>query len=169
MEQFIIEGLRALSGSEPAAMLRQSFWVYPIVNATHILGIALLVGGILPLNLRLMGFLQRASVALLAKVCVPIAATGLGLAIISGLMLFSVKSVDYVYTDIFLAKLALIGAALINIVMVRHNASWREMVQAEDSIKNTSEPDAKLWIAGAISLVIWIAVLFLGRFVGYFM
>lgn len=169
MEQFIIDGLRALSASAPAAMLRQSFWVYPIVNATHILGIAFLIGGILPLNLRLMGFLQRTSMAALARICVPIAATGLGLAIISGLMLFSVKPVDYVYTNIFVVKLALIGAALINIVLVRYNASWREMVQAEDSIMNTSEPDLKLRIAGAVSLVVWIAVLFLGRFVGYFM
>lgn len=169
MEQFIIDGLRALSASPPAVMLRQSFWVYPIINATHILGIAFLVGGILPLNLRLMGFLQAQSVAALARICVPIAATGLGLAIISGLMLFSVKPVDYVYTDIFVAKLALIGAGLINIVLVRYNASWREMVQAEDSIMNTSEPDLKLRIAGLVSLAVWIAVLFLGRFVGYFM
>ncbi len=169
MEQFIIDGLRALSASAPAAILRQSFWVYPIVNATHILGIALLVGGILPLNLRLMGFLQRAQVTVLAKICVPISATGLGLAIISGLMLFSVKPVDYIYTDIFVAKIALIAAALINIVVVRFNASWREMVQAEDSIMNASEPDLKLRIAGAVSLTIWIIVLFLGRFVGYFM
>ena len=169
MEQFIIDSLRVLSASEPAAMLRQSFWVYPIVNASHILGIALLVGGILPLNLRLMGFLQAQPVTALARICVPIAATGLSLAIISGLMLFSVKPVDYVYTDIFLVKLVLIGAALINIVLVRYNPSWREMVQAEDSIMNTSEPDLKLRIAGAVSLTIWIAVLFLGRFVGYFM
>lgn len=169
MEQFIIDGLRALSESAPAVMLRDSFWVYPIINASHILGIALLVGGILPLNLRLMGFLRDYAVAALARICVPIAATGLGLAIISGLMLFSVKPVDYVYTDIFVAKLALIGAALINIVLVRFNASWREMVQAEDSIMNASEPDLKLRIAGAISLTIWIVVLFLGRFVGYFM
>lgn len=150
-------------------MPRDSFWVYPIINATHIIGIAFLVGGIVPLNLRLIGLLQLVPVATLARICVPIAATGLGLAVISGLMLFSVKPVDYIKTDIFVAKMALIGAALINIVLVRFNPSWREMVQAEDSIMNTSEPDLKLRIAGAVSITVWIAVLFLGRFVGYFM
>lgn len=169
MEQIFIDGLRALSASAPASMLRDSFWVYPIVNATHIFGIALLVGGILPLNLRLIGFIRGYAVRPLAKLCVPIAAVGLAIAVITGLMLFTVKPVDYVWTDIFLAKIGLIGLACINIVLVRFNASWREVVQAEDSILNTKEPDFKLRAAGAISLIVWIAVLFLGRFTGYFM
>jgi len=169
MEQIIIDGLRALSASTPAAMLRDSFWVYPIVNAAHIFGIALVVGGILPLNLRLIGFIRGYAVKPLAKLCVPIAAVGLGVAVITGLMLFSVKPVDYVRTDIFLAKIGLIIAACINIALVRFNASWREIVQAEDSILNTKEPDFGLRVAGAVSLIVWIAVLVLGRFTGYFM
>lgn len=169
MEQIFIDGLQALSASAPAGMLRDSFWVYPIVNATHILGIALLVGGILPLNLRLIGFLKAYSVKPMVRLCVPIAAVGLAIAVISGLMLFSVKPVDYIRTDIFLAKIGLIGAAMINIALVRCNASWQELVYSEDSILNASEPDVNLRVAGAVSLIVWIAVLFLGRFVGYFM
>lgn len=169
MEQLFIDGLQAVSASAPATMLRGSFWAYPIVNAVHILGIALLIGGIFPLDLRLMGFLKAYPVKPLAQMCVPIAATGLALAVISGLMLFSVKPVDYVRTDIFLAKVGLIGAAMINIALVRCNASWREIVQSEDSILNRVEPDFMLRIAGAFSLIVWIAVLFAGRFVGYFM
>lgn len=169
MEQILIDGLRALSASAPATMLRDSFWVYPIVNAVHIFGIALLVGGILPLNLRLIGFFRHHAVRPLAKICVPIAAVGLAIAVITGVMLFSVKPVDYVRTDIFLAKMGLIGAACINIALVRLNPSWREIVQAEDSILNTKEPDFGLRIAGALSLIVWIAVLALGRFTGYFM
>lgn len=169
MEQIFVDGLRALSASAPAAMLRNSFWVYPIINAAHILGIALLVGGILPLNLRLIGFFRYYSIKPLAKLCVPIAAVGLATAAITGLMLFSVKPVDYVRTDIFLLKVAMIGAALINIALVRFNVSWREIVEAEDSIMNPIDPDIGLRIAGAVSLIIWTAVLFLGRFVGYFM
>lgn len=168
MEQFIIDGLRAVSASAPVAMLRGSFWVYPIINAAHILGIAFLIGGILLLDLRLMGFLKAHPVKAMARLCVPIAATGLGIAVISGLMLFSVKPVDYIRSDIFLAKIGLNGAAMINIALVRYNASWREIVQGEDSILNRAEPDFGLRVAGAVSLVIWIAVLFAGRFIGYF-
>lgn len=169
MEQLFIDGLQALSASAPATMLRDSFWVYPIVNAAHILGLALLVGGILPLDLRLIGFLRRYDVKPLAQLCVPFAAVGLAMAIITGLMLFSVKPVDYIRTDIFQAKLGLIGAAMINIALVRFNPSWREIVHAEDSIMNRAEPDHKLRMAGAISLIVWIAVLGLGRFTGYVM
>ncbi len=169
MEQLFIDGLRALSASAPAAMLRGSFWVYPIVNATHIFGIALVIGGILPLNLRLMGFVRSCAVKPLARLCVPIAAFGLAIAVVTGLMLFSVKPVDYVRTDIFLAKIGLIFAACINIALVRLNASWREIVYAEESILNTKEPDFGLRIAGAVSLIVWITVLILGRFIGYVM
>lgn len=169
MEQILIDGLRALSASAPATMLRDSFWVYPIVNAAHIFGIALLVGGILPLNLRLTGFFRHHAIRPLAKICVPIAAVGLATAIITGLMLFSVKPVDYIRADIFLAKIGLIGAACINIALVRFNPSWREIVQAPESILNDNEPDLRLRAAGALSLIVWIAVLALGRFIGYFM
>ena len=169
MEQIFIDGLRALSASAPATMLRDSFWVYPIVNAAHIFGIALVVGGILPLNLRLIGFIRGYAVKPLARLCVPIAAVGLATAVITGLMLFSVKPIDYARTDIFLAKIGLIGAACINIALVRINASWREIVEAEDSILNTTKPDFNLRIAGGVSLIVWIAVLVLGRFTGYFM
>ncbi len=169
MEQVFIDGLRALSASAPAAMLRDSFWVYPIVNAAHIFGIALVVGGILPLNLRLIGFIRGYAVKPLARLCVPIAAVGLATAVITGLILFSVKPVDYIRTDIFLAKIGLIGAACLNIALVRFNASWREIVQAKDSILNTKEPDFRLRIAGTVSLIVWITVLVLGRFTGYFM
>ena len=62
-----------------------------------------------------------------------------------------------------------IGAGLINIGWVRSNPRWSELVQTEDSILNPTEPNRKLRIAGAASILIWISVLILGRLIGYFM
>ena len=45
----------ALEATPLATALRGSVWVYPLVNAAHILGVALLVGSIVPLDLRLLG------------------------------------------------------------------------------------------------------------------
>lgn len=46
--------LAALEATELARALRDSVWIYPLVNAGHILGVALLVGSIVPLDLRLL-------------------------------------------------------------------------------------------------------------------
>ncbi|MGJ3261353.1 MAG: hypothetical protein ACFE0S_17260 [Rhodospirillales bacterium] len=161
--------LTTIASSEPAVLLRGSFWVYPLVNAAHILGIALLIGAIVPFDLRLMGVIRRGRIRNLANVLVPTAATGLALAAVSGTALFIVKPVDYAQSDLFIYKLAVIGAGLINIGWVRSNPRWAELVQTEDSILNPTEPNRKLRIAGAASILIWIAVLILGRLTGYFM
>ena len=160
--------LTTIASSEPAVWLRGSFWAYPLVNAAHILGLALLIGAIVPFDLRLMGVVRRGRVRTLAGILVPVAAWGLAIAAASGALLFIVKPVDYAQSDLFVVKLAVIGVGLINIGWVRSNPRWGELVQAEESILNPTEPNRKLRIAGALSIIAWITVLVLGRLTGYF-
>jgi hypothetical protein len=164
-----VEYLNAIAQSEPAVMLRASFWLYPLVNAAHIFGVALLIGAIVPLDLRLMGVIRKGRILTLAAVLVPTAATGLAIAALSGAMLFIVKPVAYAGSDLFLAKIVLIGAGLINVGLVRAVPRWAELVEAEESILNATEPNRRLRIAGAVSITIWIAALILGRMIGYFL
>lgn len=164
-----MEYLNAIAQSEPAVMLRASFWLYPLVNAAHIFGVALLIGAIVPLDLRLMGVIRKGRILTLAAVLVPTAATGLAIAALSGAMLFIVKPVAYAGSDLFLAKIVLIGAGLINVGLVRAVPRWAELVEAEESILNATEPNRRLRIAGAVSITIWIAALILGRMIGYFL
>ena len=84
--------LAALEGTTPARYLRASRWGYAAVSGAHILGIALLIGTILPLNLRLLGFWSWIPQADLLRVLVPVAATGLVLAAVTGSFLFSVSA-----------------------------------------------------------------------------
>lgn len=164
-----MEYLNAIAQSEPAVMLRASFWVYPLVNAAHILGVALLVGAIVPLDLRLMGVIKKGRIRTLAAVLVPTAATGLAIAALSGAMLFIVKPVAYAGSDLFLAKIVLIGAGLVNVGLVRTVPRWAELVETEESILNATEPNRQLRLAGTASITIWIAALILGRMIGYFL
>jgi hypothetical protein len=167
LDESILSALRQLAAFAPVVALRDSFWVYPAVNTLHILGIVLLVGSVLPLDLRLLGAFKRYPVRPIAKIMVPIATCGVVLTILSGLMLFAVNPVDYVRTDLFLVKIGLIGAAGINAALLSYNASWNEIVVADESLLNITEPDRKLQIAAFFSLLFWIAVLTCGRFVGY--
>jgi hypothetical protein len=163
-----VDILTTIASSEPAAWLRGSFWAYPLVNAAHILGLALLIGAIVPFDLRLMGVVRKGRVRTLAGVLIPVAAWGLAIAAASGALLFIVKPVDYAQSDLFVVKLAVIGVGLINIGWVRSIPRWGELVQAEESILNPTEPNRKLRIAGALSIIAWITVLVLGRLTGYF-
>lgn len=148
------EILGALEGSDLAVALRGSTWAYPLVNAAHILGIALLVGAISPLDLRIMGFWRRTPLEELSRVLIPVAAAGLALAIGAGALLFVTRAGEYAASSLFLAKMGLIALALVNIAGYY---TW-----------GRRNPETIRRLFGTTSLAIWIAVLILGRLVGYF-
>ncbi|MCF8478182.1 MAG: hypothetical protein K9G60_14230, partial [Pseudolabrys sp.] len=59
--------LTAIQELAPVAALRSSRWSYAAVNTAHIAGLALLVGAIVPLDLRLMGWRRAVPIAALAR------------------------------------------------------------------------------------------------------
>jgi hypothetical protein len=104
--------LAALEGTAIAQALRFSRWGYAAVNATHILGIALLVGSIIPLNLRIFGMWRSVPRWMLVRVLVPVAATGLTIAVVAGLLLFSVKAREYAAIEFLQIKLVLVAVGV---------------------------------------------------------
>ena len=79
----ILETLAGLQDMALPAALRASRWVYPVVNTGHILGLALLFGAILPLDLRLLGLWPRLPMRPLSRVLLPVALCGLALSLTS--------------------------------------------------------------------------------------
>ena len=147
--------LDTLVASAPAQWLRFSRWGYAAVNTSHLLGIALLVGAILPLDLRLLGLWRSVALELLARVLVPVAATGLLLAITTGAFLFITRANEYAAIDLFLAKLALIATGAVHALSVHLGSG----------LANTSRVRRRA--AGAVSLSIWVAVLICGRLLAF--
>ena len=69
--------LAALESSGLGETLRQSVWLYPLVEIAHILGFALLVGAILAFDLRLLGVRSaRLPAEALSRLLLPVAVTG---------------------------------------------------------------------------------------------
>jgi hypothetical protein len=94
----VVEGwLQALQGWELAALLRRSVYVYPLVNAAHVFSLALLIGAILPADLRMLGLFQGVAAPPFLRLMTAIAATGLALAVATGFLLFSVQPLEYAY------------------------------------------------------------------------
>ena len=144
-------------GSWPGAVwLQQSGTAYLFVNAAHILGIGVLLGGILPLDLRLLGFFRRYPVEVIVPFLTRSAGAGLALAILTGLWLFSVKPEEYLANQAFLWKVALLAFALANIAIQRWGMSRRGL-----------NPGKAARISAGLSLCLWLAVLVAGRWIGF--
>lgn len=149
--------LHALEGMPLAAALAESVWAYPLVNAAHILGIALLIGAIVPLDLRLLGFWAHTPAAALGVVLRPMAAAGLVIAATTGGAMFLTRASEYPTSELFLAKMALVALGSVNAVLA-DRYSVAELVRRP----------AQARVVATLSLACWLAALFLGRLVGYF-
>nr|WP_302474546.1 DUF2214 domain-containing protein [Roseococcus sp. MDT2-1-1] len=152
--------LQALEGWPVAAALRRSEVLYPLVNAAHILGIGLLIGAIATLDLRVLGVFRHTPLPVLGPPLVRMAAAGLGLALATGFLLFSVRPTAYVANPAFLVKLGLILAGLLNVLALRLGTGWKRALAGE----GTGRP---LRFAAGLSLLVWISALLAGRWIAF--
>jgi hypothetical protein len=156
-----VESLLLASGDTAIARaLRASGDLYAAVNGAHVLGIALLVGAILPLDIRLAGGWRSVPAASLLAVLRPCAMTGLVLAVGTGAILFTVNPADYLANPAFRLKILLLLAALTNVVLIERSAALSRVAAG-----GASPP--LLRAGAAISACLWIAVLVAGRWIGF--
>ena len=149
--------LAALEGSAIAQTLRVSRWGYAAVNATHILGIALLVGATVPLSLRFLGAWRGVSRAGLVRVLAPVAATGLGLAVTAGILLFSVRAREYAGIGFLQAKLVLVAVGAVS-ALALHRAHGLRLEGASER---------RLAGHAILTCVCWIGALVCGRLIAF--
>jgi hypothetical protein len=158
----LAETLTAIEALPLAAALRNGRWSYAAVNGAHIVGIALLFGAIVPLDLRLIGFWRSVPIRTLQRILVPVAVTGLVLAVTAGLLLFSVRAVQYGATAVFQVKLALILCAVANALLLRRAVEW----EASRDIAGAAPP-RRLRVAGGVSIALWLLVIACGRTIAF--
>lgn len=154
----------ALEATTMARALRSSVWAYPLVNAGHLLGVALLLGGIVPLDLKILGMWPSAPLAPLWRVLTRTAGVGLGLAVVCGAMLFITRATAYAASGLFIAKMGIVVVGAIN-ALALHGRARQERQIALWEVNGL--PGYVCWSAG-VSLFAWPAALILGRLVGYF-
>ena len=152
--------LQAISGWPGAAFL-QEYWVaYLVVNAAHILGIGLLLGAILPLDLLLLRSTRGRDLPTLGPFLVRVAAMGTALAVTTGLWLFSVKPVEYAENPAFLFKVTLLVLAISNIAL-QHRGEYF------DAALRSGRPSVRVRVLAATSAILWLSVLVAGRWIGF--
>ncbi len=131
---------------------------YPVANVVHLLGLVLLVGGIGLLDLRLLGGFPALDPRALAEALQPVAVTGFLLLAASGLVLFAADATALARSDIFQRKLILISIALINAAAFR-------LLFRRQLLFGAIRPAMRA-MAG-LSLLLWLCVLVLGRWIAY--
>ena len=149
--------LAAFEGTALAQALRGSRWGYAALNAAHIFAIALLIGSVVPLNLRLLGVWRGISREAVVRVLAPVAASGLALALLTGPLLFSVRAQEYSGVGVLQLKLAFIAVGVLSTLAL----CWGHGFLLRDA------PRARLVGHAILSLVCWPGALVCGRLIAF--
>ena len=143
--------------------IRESLWLFPIIETVHIFGIVLLVGATSILDLRLMGLTFRDEpVSKLAERFIPWAWAGFLIQVTTGLLLFSSEATKMYGNIGFDIKMSLIAIAGINAV-VFHSIAYQSVGKWDN------DPVAPLGAraAGLISILLWFGIVAAGRWIAY--
>ena len=134
---------------------------WPLMLTIHAIGLALILGVVFVLNLRLLGFYETIAYTSLYDL-MRIAWIGIVLNVFSGLSIFITQASTYVTSVPFLLKITLIVLGCVNLVYtqktLRHEAAgWESAGQA---------PPIALGMA-LTSLFFWISAVVTGRLIAY--
>lgn len=149
-----------LEASALGTWMRGGGWNYAIVNVLHLVGLALLVGPILLLDLRLLGFGTQFPAHAVSRALTPFAAAGLLVALPSGIALFSADAVALLGNRVLQIKLIAVALGILNITLfhrmfARHLPDWD---RARPGLARVS---------ALLSIGLWLGILVAGRMIAY--
>lgn len=138
----------------PLTALQSHTWAYPALEVVHILGIALLLGNLVALELRVWGAVPALPVAPLARLSLSLALLGFALAGGSGLVMFASQPTELLANRSFMWKMGLL-------VLAGCNAAW---FHARGSLTRL---DALARWQLLASSALWLAIIACGRWIAY--
>jgi hypothetical protein len=155
--------VEAAQNSALSEWMRTSLKAVAIINALHVISIVTVFGTILVVDLRLLGIpnVKRSFVRMHDEL-LRWTWGAFGIAAVTGVLLFMVNAVTYHRNTAFWLKMATIVVAGVNMLVfelltARHKASWDKGVT----------PPGAARLAGALSIVLWVAVIVFGRWIGF--
>ena len=127
---------------------------YPALEVVHIVGIALLLGSLVVLELRVWGLGPELPVRPLARLALTITATGFALVACSGLLMFASQPAELLSNRAFVLKLGFVSLAGLNAVWFH----VRDGLRRCDALARTQT---------ALSTGLWLAAIICGRWIAY--
>jgi len=141
-------------GFQGIPWIASNVYAYPLLEAAHIAGIALLLGNLVLLELRVWGAARELPLPALARWTLTLALSGFGIVAASGLLMFASQPQEMLANRAFVIKMGLIALA-------GCNAAW---FHARGGV---ARPDATARALTALSSGLWIAAIISGRWIGY--
>ena len=143
--------------------VRDSTWLFPIIETIHILGIAVLVGSTSILDLRLIGLTYREQpVSKIAWRFLPWAWAGFLIQVVTGGLLLASEATKMITNVGFQIKMVLIVVAGLN-ALVFHLIAY----QSVDKWENDPVAPFSARAAGLISILLWFGIVGFGRWIAY--
>jgi len=150
-----------ITGTWLSAAMTDNQWAFPLAEAAHFFGLSLLIGSIGIIDLRLLGFGRGFSLRAIHQL-LPLVWFGFGINLLTGILFIFAQPAFYYPIGAFRIKMVLLAIAGLN-------ALWYQRTVHRDVgtwAEHGSAPSQAKLIAG-ISLGVWIAVIFFGRFIMY--
>jgi uncharacterized membrane protein YhdT len=139
--------------------IRNSTWMFPVLEAFHLIALGFVAGSILLVDLRLIGVgLTRQPVAVLEANARPILIAGLAVMAASGIPLFMSEAIKCYYSFAFWVKMTCLVLALIFAFTIRNQAIRTNMASSKSLPPH---------LIGAASLALWFGVAWGGRWIGF--
>lgn len=145
--------------------IRENDVLFPLIESVHVVAICLVVGSVLAVDLRLLGLASTSRpVSRVIEGILPLTWAAFAVALASGSLLFISNATKYLENGYFVAKMFLIAAAGLNMAIF-HLVNGKDLKRWENERRLPFQ--AKL--AGGLSIVLWIAVVACGRWIGFTM
>jgi hypothetical protein len=142
--------------------IRESDWLFPTIETIHVFALVLVVGTIMTVDLRLLGLANKERpFSQVASEMLPWTWAAFAIAALAGMLMFSSKALTYYSNIPFRLKMVCLLLAGINMVMFH----WLGTRNLEAWDRGRPPRAAKL--AGGASLLLWIAIVAAGRWVGF--
>jgi hypothetical protein len=155
--------LKWLQATRLAAGIRDSLFFFPLLESAHVLGLALVFGTIAAIDLRLLGVASvERSFQRMASDILKWTWAAFALTAVTGALMFITNAVVYSHNSYFRAKMVMLLLAGLNMLVFELTAGR----SAHRWDRAPSAPPIGRAVA-AISLVLWIAIIFAGRIIGF--
>ena len=139
--------------------IRESIWLFPVIEAFHLIGLGLTVGAVLMVDLRLLGVgLRQQPVAELAAAVEPWLLGSLTLMITSGTLLFLSEAVKCYYSFPFWVKMTSLFLVLLFTFTVRRRVTRTGLASDRPLLGQ---------VTALVSLTLWFGVAWGGRWIGF--
>ena len=155
--------LKWLESTSAASAIREGLYLFPFLESIHVVGLALVFGTILVIDLRLLGLASsNRTFNRVASDILKWTWVGFAITAATGALMFITNADVYFHNIYFQVKMGLLVLSGVNMAAFEFTA--RKTVAEWDAAP--SAPRAGRVVA-TISLVLWISVIFTGRLIGF--